>query len=189
MSSLSLAACHSELSAACGTQDKCAANESPAAPPQPACCPGSAPLHSAVRFTADSLRPPAPPGRTLCNSALKLSAGIAAGGSKLKWRGKRQLHSWFTCFPKFDLRRDGKGNNGASAEQDFFCPELLKKAEWLGCKKRYDIKEKREMWLLFQNLVLNFHTDLIRQAPTGISGYLLNQEWSSWIRNCRLGIL
>lgn len=120
MSSLSLAACHSELCPACGTQDKCEANETPAAPPQPACCPGSVPLHPAVRFTAESLRPPAPPRRTLCNSALNLSAGIAAEGIKLKWRGKRQLHSLFTCFSKFGLRRGGKGNNAASAEKDFF---------------------------------------------------------------------
>lgn len=100
--------------------------------------------------------------------------------------------SYTAYLPVFlNLVWDGEGREIMRQVQRkiFFCPELLKKAEWLGCKKRYDIKEKREMWLLFQNLVLNFHTDLIRQAPTGISGYLLNQEWSSWIRNCRLGIL
>lgn len=107
------------------------------------------------------------------------------------WNGEAR-GSYTAYLPVFlNLVWDGEGREIMRQVQRkiFFCPELLKKAEWLGCKKRYDIKEKREMWLLFQNLVLNFHTDLIRQAPTGISGYLLNQEWSSWIRNCRLGIL
>lgn len=71
----------------------------------------------------------------------------------------------------------------------FFVLNCLKRQNDWDVRKRYDIKEKRETWLLVQNLVLNFHPDLIRQAPTGISGYLLNQEWSSRIRNCRLGIL
>lgn len=107
------------------------------------------------------------------------------------WNGEAR-GSYTACLPVFlHLIWEGQGRETMQQVQRklFFFPELLKKAEWLGCKKRYDIKEKREMWLLFQNLLLNFHTDLLRQAPTGISDYLLNQEWSSWIKNCRLGLL
>lgn len=70
-------------------------------------------------------------------------------------RCKRQLSRLFTYFSNFEL---GTVRREANSEDQrkifFFPPELLKKAGLLQCKKRYDIRENREIWLLFQNFLV-----------------------------------
>lgn len=138
-----------------GFADKCAADESQAAPPQPRLLPWVQSLLSAVRATAQTTHT----GRNLL---VQLSTEPCQLG--LLSRApccKRKLSRLFAYFSNFELGTVGR-EAVQKAKRFFFSPELLKKARLLECKKRYDIKEKREIWLLFHNFFFSFHTDLLR---------------------------
>lgn len=84
---------------------------------------------------------------------MNLSAGIAARGSSAAYLPISLISTW----------ERWEGKQCRKTEEDiFFPPELLKKAGLLECKKGYDIKEKRDVWLLFENFSLSFHTDFLR---------------------------
>lgn len=134
--------------------------------PSPGYCPGSTSLLSAVRSTAQATHAGRKHLVQLSTEPVswdRCQGHHAARGSSAAYLPISLILNWGWW----------EGKQCRRPEEDFFFPpELLKKAGLLEYKKRYDIKEKREFWLLFQNFFLSFHTDLLRQPPSGISGNL-----------------